>query len=186
VRALHPETLTWLKQDHYRAILLKINYTPTPVFLTNTAFDVVYNGDTYVANGKLLKIGNPKLSIDIRTNRSTLMLDAVEPSLVSILRNNVQTGRLVEQFIAILKPDYAIAGEPIQLPTMVLEGAPKITNDPEKGKAIIEQKVASEFANWSQKGGRRTTPASQHRFFPNDTGFDFAAESGKQYPWGRK
>lgn len=186
MRILHPDTLARLKVSHKRAVLVKFDYTPTPVYLTSFAVDISWAGNTYLSNGQLLGIGNVKQTIDIRVSNTTVELDAVDPSLVAILRNNPQHGRAVNIFIAILNDDYSVAGEPIVIPGMIINGAPKITNDPVKGKAVIKQKISSEFANWKQLAGRRTTPTSQQRFFPNDTGFDFAADAGKKIPWGRK
>ena len=186
MRTLHADTLLALKVDHLRAILIKLDFTPSPVYLSNTAFNVEYNGNTYLGNGQLLKIGKIKQDIDIRVSTLDLTLDAVDPSLVAMLLGVPQHGRDVEISLAILNGDYSIAGTPIPMSSMIIDGAPNITDNPTKGKAIIKQKISSEFANWKQKGGIRTTPASLQRFSPNDTGFDFAAESGREYKWGAK
>jgi hypothetical protein len=191
MRTLHPETLEALKTDHVRAILIKLAFvtadgTPMPVYLSNTAFDISHVGNTFLGNGQLLNIGKIKQDIDIRVSSLDLTLDAVDPSLVSILLGTPQHGRDVDISLAILNSDYTIAGSPIPMSSMIIDGAPNITDDPSKGKATIKQKISSEFANWKQKGGIRTTPASLQRFSPADTGFDFAAESGREYKWGAK
>lgn len=174
-----------LQTDHKRAVLYKLDFTPVAVYLSNTPFDVEYNGNTYLGNGQLLKVGKLTQTIDIRVSSANLTFDAIDPGLVSILRNNPQHGRAVAINLAILNDDYSIAGEPIAMQRLIIDGAPKIDDDPLKGKATITQKISSEFANWSKKGGRRTTPASQHRFFPLDTGLDFAAAANSKVPWGR-
>jgi len=186
MRTLHPDTLAALKTDHLRAILIKLDFTPTPIYLSNTAFDVVHNGNTYLGNGQLLKIGKIHQDIDIRVSTVELTLDAVDSSLVSLLLGLPQHGRNVELSLAILNNNYSIIGDVMPMYSMIIDGAPSIIDDPSKGKAIIKQKISSEFANWKQKGGIRTTPASLQRFSPNDTGFDFAAESGREYKWGAK
>tara|TARA_B110000211_G_C14086469_1_gene556926 strand:+ start:1533 stop:2093 length:561 start_codon:yes stop_codon:yes gene_type:complete len=186
VKNLHPDTLAKLKGDHLRAILVTLDFTPTPVYLANTPFDVNDNGITYLANGKLLKVGSVAQTMDIRVGSTNIEFDAVDPSLVAILRTQSQNNRAVKIALAILNDDYSVAGTPIIMQSMIIDGSPKITDDPLKGKAIIQQKISSAFANWSQKSGRRTTPASQQRFFPNDTGFDFAPISSDDVKWGRK
>lgn len=186
MRDLHPDTLAALKTDHYRATLLHLDFTPTAVYLTSFVTDIDFAGNTYLANGKLLGLGNVKQSIDIKVSNVNLTLDAVDPTLVSILLNNSQNSRDVNVYTVILNKNYQIQGNPIAMQSLIVNGSPKITDDRKNGKAIITLRLASEFANWSKKSGRRTTPASQQRFFPNDTGFDFAAESGKEIPWGRK
>jgi len=186
MRTLHADTLTALKTDHLRAILIKLDFTPNPVYLSNTAFDIEYNGKTYLGNGQLLGVDKIKQDIDIKVSSITLTLDAVDPSLVAILLGTPQHGRYVSIKLAILNDDYSIIGTPIPMGSMIIDGAPSITDDPNKGVATIKQKISSEFANWKQKGGMRTTAASLQRFAPGDTGFDFAAESGKEYKWGSK
>jgi hypothetical protein len=186
MRNLHAETLSALKTNHLRSILIKLDLTPSPIYLSNTAFDISHNSKTYLGNGQLLKIGSIHQDIDIRVSTLELTLDAVDPSLVAVLLGSQQLGRKVEISLAILNDDYSVAGEPIKMNSMIIDGAPSITDDPKKGTATIKQKISSEFANWKQKGGIRTTPASLQRFSPDDTGFDFAAESGKEYKWGAK
>jgi hypothetical protein len=191
MRTLHADTLAALKTDHLRAILIKLAFVtgdgiPSPVYLSNTAFDITYNTNIYLGNGQLLNLGKLKQDIDIRVSNIDLTLDAVDPSLVAILLGTPQHGRDVDISLAILNSDYSIAGTPIPMSSMIINGAPSNTDDPTKGKATIKQKISSEFANWKQKGGIRTTPASLQRFAPGDTGFDFAAESGKEYKWGAK
>lgn len=186
MRNIHPDTLTKLKTDHLRALLVRFDYTPVPVMITNAPVDIQYQGETYLANTSLKSLGKIKQSIDIRVSSTSIVMDAVDPSMVAILLSNAQHARKVEIFVVILNDDYSIAGEPISMNSMVIEGTPKIKDDPKKGVATITQQISSEFANWKYKGGRSTTPSSQHRYFPTDTGFNFAAEAGKQYPWGRK
>lgn len=186
MRTLHPNTLAALKTDHLRAILIKLDFTPSPVYLSNTAFDIFYGGNTYLGNGQLLKIGKIQQDITIRVATTELTLDAVDSSLVAILLGSPQHGRNVAVSLAILNADYSVAGDVIPMHSMIIDGAPSISDDPSKGKAIIKQKISSEFANWRQKGGIRTTPASLQRFSKGDTGFDFSAESGREYKWGAK
>lgn len=191
MRTLNTSTLTALKADHLRAILIKLDFVdnngdPTPVYLSNTAFDIEYSGHTYLGNGQLLKVGKIQQDIDIKVASMNLLLDAVDPSFVAILLGTPQHGRNVSIDLAILDTNYSVIGSIIPLNSMIIDGAPTITDDPEKGIATISQKISSEFANWQQKGGIRTTPASLQRFAPGDTGFDFAAEAGKEYRWGSK
>lgn len=186
MRALHPDTLAAIKTDHLRAILIKLDFTPTPVYVSTSGFDIVHNGQTYLGNGQLLKIGKIHQDIAIRVSTTELTFDAVDPSLVAILLGAPQHGRNVELSLAILNADYSIAGEVLPMYSMIIDGAPSITDDPNQSKATIKQKISSAFANWRQKGGIRTTPASLQRIAVGDTGFNFAAESGREYKWGAK
>ena len=85
MRNLHPDTKARLKGDHLRAVLIKFDYTPSPVFLTNAPFDITYQGNVYLGNGQLLGLGKLVQTTDIRVSSTTIQMDAVDPSLVAIL-----------------------------------------------------------------------------------------------------
>ena len=186
MRDLHPDTLAALKTDHTRTILVKMDLTPNPIYLNNACFDVYHNGNTYLGNGSLLKAPSIRQDIELRVGTMSIELDAVDPSLVAIFLGADQQGRDVTLSLAILGSNYSVVGDVIHMASMIIDGKPSITDDPKKGKAVIKQKISSQFANWKQKGGIRTTPASLQRLSPGDTGFYFASESGKEYKWGSK
>jgi len=186
MRNLHPDTLARLKTSHKRCKLVALQLTPIPVYLTDAPVDIVFDGKTYLANGLLLKMGNFKQTIDIRVSSKDIVFSAVTPEMVAVLLGSPQHGNDVSVLLAILNDDYSIAGNPIIMSSMIVDGNPKITDDPVKGVATITQKVSSEFANWKMTNGRRTTESSQKLHFPNDTGLAFAAEAGKEHKWGRK
>ncbi|MFT6586093.1 MAG: hypothetical protein ACJAUY_000674 [Cognaticolwellia sp.] len=186
MKIINPDTLARLKVDHKRATLISLEFTPFPVYLTNTPFNIVYNGNTYLANGQFLQMGSLSQTLDIRVGSTSIVFDATDPSFVAILRGQSQNSRKVNISLAILNDDYTVAGDVIVMQRMIIDGAAKVEDNPSQGKATITQKISSDFANWSQKAGRRTTPASQQRYFPNDTGFDYAAYADNDIKWGRK
>jgi len=55
----------------------------------------------------------------------------------------------------------------------------------EQGSANVTLSVASFFADFNRTNGRRTNPASQNLFFPNDKGMDFSPQIVKDIRWGR-
>jgi len=186
MRNLHPDTLARLKTSHKRCKLVALNLTPNPVYLTDAPVDIEYDNNLYLANGLLLKMGNFKQTIDIRVGSLPIEFSAVTPEMVALLLGSPQDARDVSVLLAILNDDYSIAGLPIIMSSMIVDGEPKIIDDPSKGVATIKQKISSEFANWKMTNGRRTTESSQKKHFPNDTGLAFAAEAGKEHKWGRK
>ena len=52
--------------------------------------------------------------------------------------------------------------------------------------ATVTMTVASLFADFERKNGRRTNNASQQRVFSSDLGMNFSAEIVKDIKWGRK
>lgn len=183
--SIHASTQSALAKSHKRAVLLKFDYTPQPIFITNGPVDINYNGQVYKSSGQILGIGSLRQTIDIRVSSSSITFDAVDPTQVALLLGQSQQGRDVTLSLAILNDDYSIIGDVIPMQSLIIDGDPEVVSDPKKSKATVKQKLSTEFANWQQKGGTRTTPSSLQRHAPGDTGFDFAAESGKMYKWGR-
>ncbi len=186
MRTLHPATLAKLKTSRISVYLLKLDLTPTPVYLTNAPVDITYNGNIYLGNSKVLKMGKLVQTSDLRINAITLEFDAAEPSLTSLFLNNSQVARAVEIYYAILNDDYSIAGTPILMERRSIDGDPAITDNPKTGKAVLKIKASTDWANSKATNGRATTPERQHQEFPNDTGFDYAPMASKEIKWGRK
>lgn len=186
MRTLHPDTLAKLKTSRISVYLLKLDLTPTPIYLTNAPVDITYAGNVYLGNSKVLSIGKFVQTSDLRINAITIEFDAAEPSLTAIFLNNSQVARNVEIYYAILNDDYSIAGSPILMERRSIDGDPNIIDNPKTGKATLKIKASTDWANSKATNGRTTTPESQHREFPNDTGFDFAPMASKEIKWGHE
>ena len=57
--------------------------------------------------------------------------------------------------------------------------------DDSEDSSVISVSCASHWADFERRSGRLTNNNSQQYFFPNDTGFQFAANSIKDIKWGK-
>ena len=163
--------------------LITLNTTPAAIYLTDCAFNVPNNGNTYLGNGLLIDFKAVTLRSEISVNKSKITFSAVEQSMTSVLLNTRQINRNVIIERAYLNADGTVLAT---LPFTVLQivGEPSISSDFDK--ATISLPVASIWSDFNKINGRRSTTASQQKEFPNDTGHFLAADAGKEYKWGRK
>jgi hypothetical protein len=55
-----------------------------------------------------------------------------------------------------------------------------------RGRSGVRLSVASHWADFEKLGGRLTNNSSQQFYFPNDLGFEYAANTIRDIKWGRE
>lgn len=168
-----------INSDHEFCHLIKIEFASGPVLLTDAVFDVEFNGETYLGNGVLLGLDAIKTKSEINIGEIKVAFTLVEQSLLATLLGTTQVNRLVTIHRAYLNGAQVIP-DAITLWSGLITGFNG--KDGKSPSAAI--RVASEWADYKKAVGRRSTTASQQRFFPDDLGFEFAPVSGKEYKWG--
>ena len=151
-------------------------------FDSNTAPDSGTN--TYLAQGQFLYFGNIVESSDLRVGQVDLTFTAVDTTTVALLLNNNYMNKRVVIYRAILDEDYSFTSDDV---FTVFDG--RIMNysiRETESTATVTMTVASLFADFERKNGRRTNNASQQRVFSGDLGMNFSAEIVKDIKWGRK
>ena len=151
-------------------------------FDSNTAPDSGTN--TYLAQGQFLYFGNIVESSDLRVGQVDLTFTAVDTTTVALLLNNNYMNKRVVIYRAILDEDYSFTSDDV---FTVFDG--RIMNysiRETESTATVTMTVASLFADFERKNGRRTNNASQQRIFSSDLGMNFSAEIVKDIKWGRK
>lgn len=167
--------------NHEYAHLVTLDLVGGIFRVTDNAWDLDLTGGNFLGNGLLLDIDNIKTKSDITVGTFKITL-AGDPSLVSLLLGASQVNRTVTIQRIYLDDEGEIIDEPLTIWTGLITEFNHKTSD--KVNAI-ELSIASEWADFKKTIGRRTTSSSQHKFFPNDRGLEFAAEAGKEYKWGR-
>jgi len=151
-------------------------------FDSNTAPDSGVN--TYLAQGQFLYFGNIVESSDLRVGQVDLTFTAVDTTTVALLLNNNYMNKRVVIYRAILDEDYSFTSDDV---FTVFDGRIMNYNIRETDStATVTMTVASLFADFERKNGRRTNNASQQRVFSSDLGMNFSAEIVKDIKWGRK
>jgi hypothetical protein len=171
-----------LESSYTRAHLVTLELNGVTLRYTENGFDLDYDGNTWLANGLLLDMGEPRYTAELRVNETDLSFTAADLTTLAIILNNPQYNRRVTVDRVYLDDDGDIIGEPIRLNNWRIVGW--TSGDEVDGESVIALRMASEFADWQKPSGRRTTQASQQRFYPNDKGLEFAASVNKELRWG--
>lgn len=162
----------------YYCHFVKIEFAGVTLHLTSAGFDMVYNGQVWQANRLLVDIPEMLSDLEIRLGQTSLPL-AADQNLLAELALRPQVNRPVNIYLAILDIDK----QPIYLIPQHRLVIYNYNDEEEAAEATIQLNLASEFANFEAVRGRRTTPASSQRFFPNDRSFEFAYKVNEPFEW---
>ena len=177
-----PEIFNAIQSDNQVCYLVKFSTTPSPIMVTDCAWDMTVNNDTYLGNGILLSVDRIKSTTEISVGEFKVAI-AATTSILSILLNNSQINRDVEIYKVYLDEDGQMIDQPMPVWSGLINGYQHTSTNKEK---VIAISVSSEWADYNKAIGRRTTLASQQALFPEDKGLEYAAESGKEHGWGRE
>ena len=182
-RGLNSTLITELEKDSFRLCSLVFIDVGSGVRLTDYGHDITYDSNTYLSSEHLLKIGEPKESRELRVNTMSLLLSGVEQTYISLFLGNDYINRQLLIYRAGISSAGAVIGEPF----LAFDG--RLTRfEITEGRNLSEVTVeaASHWADFDKKSGRLTNNNSQQQFFPDDIGFQYAANTIRDLKWGRK
>lgn len=181
-RTIDSATQAALESNAFRmAHLLQINLSSI-VRLTDYAYPINYGGQTYSTSGHLLTIESTTESSELRVGSFRLGLSGVSQEYVSILLNDDYVAKEVELSLALIDTSGNVIGDAIKTFDGLIESYSMQDN---QTSSTITLQVSSHWADFERKTGRLTNQTSQQYYFPEDTGFRFAAESIKDIKWGK-
>lgn len=173
-----------IKTDGFTAHLITVNIGSNTLYFTEADHDIEFNGDTYLGNGIILGMGKPKYTAEPRVNETTVSFSGADLTINALLLNNNDglNKRLSVDRVWLDSNGQVIGNYALRLNNWRIVGSSM--KERWRGESIVSLKVASQLADWQKPRGRRTTPASQQRFYPGDKGFEFAASVQKELQWG--
>ena len=181
-RTINAATISALQSDEIRMChLVQIDFDNV-VRMTDNFYLVQSDGETFLPAGHLLSIGEVQETEELRVGSLKISLSSVDQAFVSIFLNIDYLNRRVRIWKAILDASGQIVGDAIPTFDGEVTGYGITEN---KSSSTISVSCASHWADFERKAGRLTNNNSQQYFFPNDTGFRFAAESVKDIKWGK-
>ena len=163
----------------------------TTQYLTTSNIDIDYDSstapdagtNTYLAQGQFLDYGNIVESADLRISSIDMTFTAVDTTTIALLMSNDYIDKRVVIYRAILDEDYSFTSDDIWL---MFDGAVTAYGIKEtENTATVTITIASQFADFLRKNGRRTNPASQNIHFSSDKGMDFSPQIVKDIKWGK-
>tara|TARA_Y100000590_G_C15491646_1_gene927984 strand:- start:291 stop:872 length:582 start_codon:yes stop_codon:yes gene_type:complete len=163
----------------------------TPQYLTTSNIDIPYDSttapdagtNTYLAQGQFLDYGNIVESADLRISSIDMEFTAVDTTTIALLMSNDYIDKRVVIYRAVLDEDYSFTSDDIWL---MFDGTvTAYTIKETENTATVTITIASQFADFLRKNGRRTNPASQNIHFSSDKGMDFSPQIVKDIKWGK-
>ena len=163
----------------------------TTQYLTTSNIDIDYDSstapdagtNTYLAQGQFLDYGNIVEYADLRISSIDMTFTAVDTTTIALLMSNDYIDKRVVIYRAILDEDYSFTSDDIWL---MFDGTvTAYTIKETENTATVTITIASQFADFLRKNGRRTNPASQNIHFSSDKGMDFSPQIVKDIKWGR-
>lgn len=163
--------------------LVEMQLNGINLFLTETDFNLDFNGNTYLGNGQLIDIDAVQQTGDVRINKTNIVFTAVDQTIIALMQQNNQINRQIKIYRAYLNDDYSIIDTPLLLTWGQITNFSTNSNNT---SAEITLSIAGAFQDWERASNLRTTDASQKRWFPDDDGFEFANQIKPALKWGGK
>lgn len=176
-----PQVAAAIAGDHEYCHLIRMELANnTTVRLTDNGYDIDWNGEEYLADGLLLGMDAPRFTTELRIGEIQLAFTAVDQTMVAMMLGQNQINRYVYIYRSYLE-DGEIIPNPILMHAWMITGS-DVSDTKDSSQATTS--MASEWADFEAPRGRRSTDASQRRFYPDDKGFEFATQVKKDIKWG--
>ena len=176
------------------AVLLEIDTVDsagaiTTNYFTDNAFDIFYDGNTYLAQGEFLSFTESQESGDLNIASVNIAISALDVSLVRTYGVSSQINQGVRIYRAFLDPNtnLLLGDSGADAIVMLFKGkiaGYQITNN--QSTADIQYQVSSQFVNFNKKNGRRSNQQNFQREHPNDRSMEFSHETLNELKWGLK
>lgn len=158
------------------------------VWMTDGPRDVVWGGNTYLANGYVVSVDDIQESSAIQTNEITLGVSGIDGSWTTqVMFYNYINRRVVVRQVVFDSVTMDVVSDPI----IVFDGRVSGVNfaeDPGEA-AVVTFTVGNIWSNFQRAKGRRTNDSEQSALFTNptpDRGFQWAMDTEKQIEWGSR
>jgi len=174
--------ITALKSDDFNhALLLKIQFARGTQYWTDYGHPLIHAGDIYSSVSSFISVSSVSDSTDITVGSFLITAQNVDKSTMAVVLTQPISGRRVDVWRAMIDDDGSIIDVfGVQLNSRMSSWTAAENSE----TATVTIEAASHWADFNRTAGRRTTPASQQRFFPNDTAFEFAHSIVKPVKWG--
>ena len=174
-----------LANDSFRlATLIDLNF-PIPKRLTDFGQNVTYNSNTYEASDHLLSIQDTSETSSIKVNSFDLTLSGVERTYIDLVLDGDHINTRVDinrAIVTITNNVIAVTGT-IPYFSGYITGFEIADSD---SSSELKLTISSHWKDFEKINCRKTNPTSNRRYFPDETGFDFAHKSITDMKWGRK
>ncbi|MBF0583293.1 MAG: hypothetical protein HQL80_03545 [Magnetococcales bacterium] len=173
-----------MKSSSAPALLVEVHFDDGVIRGTNAWSPIVWQGNTYLANGHFLEIEGISESLDMTIPTVTINVSGVDQSWIAILLAKEYIDRKVLIYKAFV--NYS-AGVLIGTPVIIFDGRMdniSLADDPANASCVISIAVSSHFVDFRRTPGRRTNHNDQQIYYPGDNGFKLVTNINRGVMWG--
>ena len=159
-------------------------------YLTNAAFDIDYDGNTYTANGDFLGFSKVSEDFDVRVGKFSIYLSALNNTLLNKVYQYNPEGKRVAIRKAFLDFD-PMTLDIVDTPILIFDGIIyNLIITESEATASLQIDCATLWADFERTNGRKTNNNSNWLFqrgLERDTGFEQSGYVGNtEFKWGRE
>lgn len=157
---------------------------PGGLWLTDWGSDLDYDGNTYVADGRLLKVSDVKREAGLTLHTYLVTLSNVDQVPLALYANTNYRGIEATIYRVFLDESNAIIDGFALIDYIGTLDSWRLPETLKKSE--FELKLTNDWAALEFASGRFTNPSSQEGAFPGDTFFDMAHEDKNAIGWGKQ
>lgn len=151
---------------------LKLDEPTGTIRLTDAYRSIEWNGDTFLATGHLLGIGEIEESSDAIVRRVAIQLSGVDLTYVALLLAQDYLDRQITIYKAFLDGAAGVVTSPVLMFYGLID-CPTIEEDGQTCRITVE--ASNKWIGSGRRPGRHTNHEDQKVEFPDDTGFQYVA-----------
>lgn len=179
-RSLSSGLITQLQNDNNSfAFLLELNLS-TVYRITDNAFDVTYNSNSYTASGELISIGTTPETGELKVDEATIRLS----NITSTFRTIIEAENYIDNSVNIYLAFFDSNDSFVDAFTYFSGNIQKAEITESKNESALDLIVANHWNNWNLTKGRHFTDESQQNVYSGDKGMEFAHITKSDIRWG--
>ena len=154
------------------------------VYMTDSGFSIVWNGQTYIDTEGWIGVDGPDESFDLKINTLSFTLSGTVLANYSVALNyNFTDCRFV-----IRRALLQIGSSPLVISSPVVIWDGRIdswtsSETPDTGQSTITWNTSNHWVDFTRISGRRSNDADQQLFYSGDLGFQYADQSTANIKW---
>lgn len=154
------------------------------VYATDAAFPIVFNGNTYLANGQFLGYDGLTESAEMQSSAVRVSLSGVDGTYVAAaLTEDYIDRRLVIRKAFLNTTTGALLVDPVAIFDGKMD-APVVNEDPTAGTCTVTVTAANQWVDFERRAGRHTNDSEQQIHAPGDRFFNAVSEVARTITWG--
>lgn len=163
--------------------LFELYLDAATTYATDGYKSVVWNGNTYLANGHFLGFDSIEETAELIAGQTRITLSGVDQSEIA----GVLLYEYIDRRLVIRKAFWATDESVVVDPVPILDGrcdAPAVVENPDDGTCTVVLTAGNHWVDFERRPGRHANHQEQQLHFPGDNFFEFVSEINKQIKWG--